>query len=174
MASTFTTRAIDRIGRAVDCILLPRAQNPQVQYCSLNPSDPICVNVPSFYNYRLSLPANAVFLALFSVSFVGFVAVLAATRGRGLGFTIAMLLGLLCEIIGYAGRVMSYSNQWAEKGFLMQICCLTIGPAFLAAGVYLCLRRIVYIFGPENARFRPEWYTRIVSCPCNRSTQSGH
>ena len=50
-----------------------------------------------------------------------------------------------------------------ENYFLVQICTLTIGPAFLAAGVYLCLRRIVYVFGPENSRLRPEFYTRIVS-----------
>lgn len=50
----------------------------------------------------------------------------------------------------------------------MQICCLTIGPAFMAGGIYLCLRRIVYAFGPENSRLKPEWYTRIVSLPRNR------
>lgn len=45
----------------------------------------------------------------------------------------------------------------------MQIVCLTIAPAFMAGGIYLCLRRIVYAFGPENSRIRPESYTRIVS-----------
>jgi hypothetical protein len=45
--------------------------------------------------------------------------------------------------------------------FLIQIVCLTIGPAFLAAGVYLCLSRIVTTFGPENSRIRPLWYPRI-------------
>jgi hypothetical protein len=29
--------------------------------------------------------------------------------------------------------------------------------------VYLCLRRIVSAFGPENSRLPPEYYTRIVS-----------
>jgi hypothetical protein len=49
--------------------------------------------------------------------------------------------------------------------FLIQIICLTIGPAFLAAGIYLCLSRIVTTFGPENSRIRPSWYPRIfITC----------
>ncbi|KAI0883984.1 RTA-like protein [Annulohypoxylon maeteangense] len=77
-----------------------------------------------------------------------------------------MVLGLLSEIIGYAGRIISWQNQWSENGFLMQICCLTIGPAFLAAGIYLCIRRIVFAFGPENSRIPPKFYTRIF-IPCD-------
>jgi hypothetical protein len=130
--------------------------------CLNAPDSPYCDNVRSFYNYRLSIPANAVFLALFSISLIWFIVTYAITR-RGLGFSIAMILGIICEILGYAGRLMSAKNPWNENGFLIQICCLTIGPAFMAAGVYLCLRRIVYAFGPENSRIPPEYYTRIVS-----------
>jgi RTA1 like protein len=48
----------------------------------------------------------------------------------------------------------------------MQIVCLTIAPAFMAGGIYLCLRRIVYTFGPANSRISPEAYTRIF-IPCD-------
>jgi hypothetical protein len=116
----------------------------------------------SYYYYRVSLPANATFLALFSVSLIGFLATYAMTR-RGFAFTVAMVSGVCLEVIGYAGRINSWKNQWLEDGFLMQIVCLTIAPAFLAGGIYLCLRRIVYAFGPENSRIKPESYTRIVS-----------
>jgi uncharacterized membrane protein len=74
-----------------------------------------------------------------------------------------MIAGVILEVLGYAGRLMSWKDQWAEPGFLMQIVCLTIAPAFMAAGIYLCLRRIVYAFGPDNSRIKPELYTRIVS-----------
>jgi hypothetical protein len=60
------------------------------------------------------------------------------------------------------GRIQSWQNQWGQTGFLMQIVCLTIAPAFMAGGIYLCLRRVVYAFGPENSRISPEAYTRIV------------
>ena len=129
--------------------------------CSNNPNLPICSNVPSYYYYRMDIAANSIFLAIFSLSLIAYLATYIATR-RGLGFTIAMTLGLIAEILGYTGRILSWQNQWSETPFLIQICCLTFGPAFMAAGVYLCLRRIVFVFGPDNSRIPPQWYTRVV------------
>jgi hypothetical protein len=131
--------------------------------CSNNPNLLICSVIPSYYYYRLDIVANSFFLTIFSLSLIGYLVAYAATR-RGLGFTIAMTLGLIAEILGYTARIMSWQNQWSETPFLMQICCLTFGPAFMAAGVYLCLRRVVFAFGPENSRIPPQWYTRTV-CP---------
>jgi hypothetical protein len=132
-------------------------------FCADNPKDQFCIdNIPTHYEYDLALLPNAIFLGIMAASFLGYAATLALTR-RGTAFNIAMMLGTLTEVLGYAGRVMSWKNPWAEIGFLMQICCLTIAPAFLAAGIYLCLRRIVYVFGKENSLIAPEWYTRIVS-----------
>ncbi|KAL8767796.1 MAG: hypothetical protein Q9209_005790 [Squamulea sp. 1 TL-2023] len=48
----------------------------------------------------------------------------------------------------------------------MQICCLTIAPAFLAADIYLTLSRIVVTFGPENSRIKPLSYPRFF-IPCD-------
>ena len=44
------------------------------------------------------------------------------------------------------------------------IICLTIAPAFLSAGVYLCFSRIIIVYGEELARFKPHTYTRIFIC----------
>ncbi|KAL3954675.1 hypothetical protein ACCO45_010238 [Purpureocillium lilacinum] len=140
---------------------------PPSRYCFEHPDyDVLCDHVGSFYSYRIDIAANAAFLGLFAASLLGYAAVIVARRGRGLAFGLAMILGLVCEVLGYAGRVMSWRNRWDENGFLMQICCLTIGPAFMAAGLYLCLRRIVTAFGPENSRIPPEYYTRIF-IPCD-------
>lgn len=133
-------------------------------WCFENPDEAICDNITSFYQYRLHLAPNAAFLAIFTLSFISIIVTWIITR-VGTAFNVALLLGLICEILGYAGRVMSWQNPWSENGFLVQICCLTIGPAFMAAGIYLCLRRIVSAFGPENSRLPPEYYTRIVSRP---------
>jgi len=133
-------------------------------FCFKNPDHEWCEDVRSFYEYKMSMAANATLLALFSVSLIGFIATYAITR-RGFGFTFAFVAGTILEILGYGGRIMGAINPWSENGFLMQICCLTIGPAFLAGGVYLCLRRIVYAFGPENSRIKPELYTRFVCRP---------
>jgi hypothetical protein len=152
---------------------LPHFDNPEwvessyaQLFCLDDPEYPGCIeHVDSLYEYRLNLGANVALLALFSASLLGFLGVYAWKR-IGLAFTVALCLGVLAEIIGYAGRVMSYYNQWNETGFYMQICCLTFGPAFLAAGIYLCLRRIVMAFGPENSRIPASWYTRIF-IPCD-------
>ncbi|KAG5930725.1 hypothetical protein E4U53_002154, partial [Claviceps sorghi] len=129
-------------------------------FCLDNPDSPKCDGVESYYEYRPSLTANAIFLGLYSASFVGFAVTWALTRRAG-GFNMALMLGLLCEILGYAGRVMSADNPWEEGGFMIQICCLTIGPAFMAAGCYLCLKRIVTAFGPENSWLKPQYYTLL-------------
>ncbi|KAK3363455.1 RTA1 like protein-domain-containing protein [Lasiosphaeria hispida] len=134
-------------------------------FCYNDPTNPLCETVSGFYNYDISLPANALFVGIFGLSLLGFIGTYGATR-RGLGFTLAMVAGVILEVLGYVGRLMSQKNRWDENGFLMQICCLTIAPAFLAAGIYLCLRRIVYAFGPENSRIAPETYTRFF-IPCD-------
>jgi hypothetical protein len=53
-----------------------------------------------------------------------------------------------------------------QTPFLIQIVCLTIAPAFLAAGIYLCLSRIVVTFGAENSRISARAYPRIF-IPCD-------
>jgi hypothetical protein len=43
--------------------------------------------------------------------------------------------------------------------------CLTIGPAFLSACIYLCLSRVITVMGVENSRLQPRTYTKVfVGC----------
>jgi hypothetical protein len=97
-----------------------------------------CPTDTSNYYYRISLGANAAFAALFGVSLLAYLFTYIFTR-RAFAFTFAMLSGVILEVIGYAGRLMSWQNQWDQNGFLIQIVCLTIAPAFMAGGIYLCL-----------------------------------
>ncbi len=138
-------------------IVARKTRIEMLQECTID----TCPIDSSYYFYRVSLAANATFIALFSASLLGFLLTFAFTR-RATAFHVAVGSGVILEIIGYAGRIMSWKNQWEENGFLMQIVCLTIAPAFIAGGIYLCLRRIVYAFGPENSRIAPETYTRFV------------
>lgn len=48
----------------------------------------------------------------------------------------------------------------------MQIVCLTIGPAFFAAGIYLTLSRIVVTIGESNSRIKPLSFPRFF-IPCD-------
>jgi hypothetical protein len=39
--------------------------------------------------------------------------------------------------------------------------CLTIGPAFISASIYICLGRIVVVYGESISRLRPRTYTAV-------------
>ncbi|KAK2048658.1 RTA1 like protein [Colletotrichum somersetense] len=134
-------------------------------FCYHEPMHSYCEGVPSYYMYRIALVPNVLFVVLFGLALLAFMATYAATR-RGLAFNIAMSLGVITEVVGYAGRIMSWTNQWEEAGFMIQVIALTIAPAFLAAAIYLCIRQIVTAFEPKNSRIPPEWYTRIF-IPCD-------
>ena len=41
----------------------------------------------------------------------------------------------------------------------MQICCLIMGPAWLAMGIYLTLKHVVKVFGPQYSYLKPKYYT---------------
>ena len=140
--------------------------------------------------YEPSLIINAAFLVLFGISFITFV-VQGTADAKWLGFSLAMAAGCALEVAGYAGRILAQQDMFAEvcighrrptvlsepitktlttdntqTPFLIQIICLTIGPAFLAAGIYLCLSRIVTTIGPEYSRIKPLSYPKIF-IPCD-------
>ncbi|KAH7410066.1 RTA-like protein [Phaeosphaeria sp. MPI-PUGE-AT-0046c] len=72
-----------------------------------------------------------------------------------------MVSGCVLEVIGHFGRVLAYNDLFHKTPFLIQIVCLTIAPAFLAAGIYLCLARIIQIVGVGNSRIKPRCYPAI-------------
>lgn len=40
------------------------------------------------------------------------------------------------------GRIMSWNDPFGQTGFLTQIVCLTLAPAFFGAGIYLCISKM--------------------------------
>lgn len=60
---------------------------------------------------------------------------------------------------------MLHYNAWSSDGFKIQIISIVISPSFLAAGLYLTLKHLVLLLGPENSRLKPKLYPYIfVSC----------
>lgn len=113
--------------------------------------------------YLPNVPANAFFAAFFAICMVvniGF-----AIKGRTWGHLGGMVGGLALEILGYIGRIMIHNNDFTSTPFYLYIIGLTIGPAFLSASIYLCLARIVGVYGQHLSRFRPKTYTKIfIGC----------
>ena len=107
---------------------MPSKQNTDL--CTLA----TCHISQSIYKYRPSVVANAVLLSLFAISLIAHVGQGIFWRHRAFG--IVMFFGCLAEVIGYVGRLISWHNPFSQTGFLTQICCLTIAPAFFAAAIY--------------------------------------
>jgi hypothetical protein len=52
-----------------------------------------------------------------------------------------------------------------EGWYLRYLICLTIAPAFFTAAIYLCLGRIITVYGEEHSRLKPRTYTYLfVTC----------
>lgn len=79
----------------------------------------LCPVSDSVYQYRPSLAANAVFLALYGIAFI--IHAVLGFKWRTWAFAIAMLLGCVSEMIGYGGRIMLWKNPFSFIGFLIQI-----------------------------------------------------
>ncbi|MCJ1337747.1 hypothetical protein MMC09_003030 [Bachmanniomyces sp. S44760] len=113
-------------------------------------------------DYDPSLGGNLVFLIIFSVLLV--VQLGLGIAYRTWGFMVATAMGLVLEVIGYVARVQMHYNPFTANPFLMYIICLTIAPVFLSAAIYICLARIIVIYGEDIARFTTKAYTVTFMC----------
>ncbi|KAL8685908.1 MAG: hypothetical protein Q9218_007472 [Villophora microphyllina] len=114
-------------------------------------------------HYVPSLAGNTIYLALFSLLLV--LQLLFGCYWRTWSFTGAVFGGLVLEILGYVSRVQMHYNPFKSNPFLMYLIVLTIAPCFITAAIYLCLSRIILIYGEHLARFKPRTYTIIfISC----------
>lgn len=121
--------------------------------------DDYCPVDLTIYGYAPSLGANAFFCAIFGICCLANLVL--GIRYKTWTFCIALTVGSFAEALGYVGRIMLNSNPWSSNGFEIQICCLIIAPAFIAAGVYLMLKHVVLEFGPQYSILRPRLYTWI-------------
>ncbi|KAI5458617.1 RTA1 like protein-domain-containing protein [Mariannaea sp. PMI_226] len=115
----------------------------------------------SVYQYRPSLAANSIFIALFSVAM--FVHIFLGIRWKSWFYMIMMICGCLMEIMGYAGRIILYNNPWSFGGFMIQIVFITSGPVFYTAAIYVTLAKTIQCFAPEISRIEPKiiWWIFI-------------
>jgi len=118
------------------------------------------------FDYRASLPGNSLYTAIFGIYLI--MNLYLGIRHKTWGYMVAMVVGLVGEIIGYIGRILLWKDPFDPTGnyFLIYIVCLTISPALISAAIYLCLARIVVVFGEDISRFRPRTYT-LIFCSCD-------
>lgn len=122
-----------------------------------------CPASESIYGYAPGLPENAFFAGLFALLAIAHA--VQGSRHKTWSFLIAMVLGCASEAVGHGGRIMLHFDPFDMAGFNIQICLLTMAPAFLAAGIYLCLKHLVLTFGEGLSRIKPMYYTWIfITC----------
>ncbi|KAI8711655.1 hypothetical protein NCS52_01429600 [Fusarium sp. LHS14.1] len=104
----------------------------------------------TIYQYRPSLPANITFMALYVLALS--IHVYLGVRWRSWWFMAFMAMGCVYAIIGYAGRVVLWKNPWSFGGFMLQMVCVTGGPVFYTAAIYVTLSRAIQFFAAEISR----------------------
>ncbi|RDW73451.1 hypothetical protein BP6252_07358 [Coleophoma cylindrospora] len=107
--------------------------------------------------YVPTLAGNSLYLALFALLLV--IQAVQCFFFRTYSYTIAMICGLVLEIVGYLGRVQMHFDVFAGNPFLLYIICLTIGPVFFTAALYLTLSRVITHYGTQYSRLQPKTYT---------------
>ncbi|CAH0023260.1 unnamed protein product [Clonostachys rhizophaga] len=65
-------------------------------------------------------------------------------RCKTWSYLVAMVLGLVTEGVGYIGRLQLHNDPFNFNYFLVYLVCLTIGPAFLTAAIYITFARVAY------------------------------
>lgn len=111
------------------------------------------VKIWGFVHYQPSIPGNVLFLVIFAALAVA--QLVLGIRFKTAMVCVSMLFGLACESLGYVSRVLLHDDPFDRAYFVWYLICLTIGPAFLAAAIYVCLGRIVVVYGEAISRIRP-------------------
>ncbi|PSK51723.1 hypothetical protein B9Z65_2990 [Elsinoe australis] len=121
----------------------------------------LCPIQASLYQYRPSLAANTILLILFFIA--GLLHLYRGLRWREWSFTACMVIGCICEVLGYGGRIMLWQNPFSFAGFMIQICLITFAPVFFCAAIYVLLSRVVALLDVSLSRFPPKfWYAIFI------------
>ncbi|KAF1993789.1 RTA1 like protein [Amniculicola lignicola CBS 123094] len=100
------------------------------------------------YLYTPSVLAAALFTGLFGATTL--VHIYQVYRKRA-WWLIPLVLGGVCEVIGFIGRLLSEPNNFSVLGpFLIQAIFILIAPTLFAASIYMILGRIILLVDGER------------------------
>lgn len=116
-------------------------------------------------NYKewLTTWPNALFAAIFGILFVIHLTLTVLSNYWYYGCMFFIGCGL--EFAGYLARSLSVGHESEINPFLCQIIVLTISPAFIMAGVYYVLGKLLVFHGHHFLVLQPRWFSYIfVTC----------
>lgn len=113
------------------------------------------------YGYTPSLSSTVAYTVVFALLTI--VHLVLAVKFKYASAIATMVAGGVLEVIGWAGRLWSHKNVLLWDPFIMQICCLIIGPVFFSA----------WVSRPAWCESR-ELTARTTRCSGSASSTSGH
>lgn len=115
------------------------------------------------YGTQLNIIPNVIFASLFAILLVYNCIFL--IKSKELYFSICFICGTGLEFAGYIARTLAVHSLLNSNMFLCQIICLTMAPAFMMAGIYLLLAKLIVIHGNQYSILKPLWFSYIfISC----------
>ncbi|KAF5563650.1 7-aminocholesterol resistance [Fusarium napiforme] len=112
-----------------------------------------------FFEYLPNKPAAISFVALFGIATLAHLVFLFIFRAW---FFIPFILGGICEIFGYFGRAQAHDTPDKAGPFILQNVLLLAGTPFLAATIYMSLRRVATALDSQHLSFISlRWLTKL-------------
>ncbi|KAF2161831.1 hypothetical protein M409DRAFT_27887 [Zasmidium cellare ATCC 36951] len=112
-----------------------------------------CCLAQSYFLYRPDYSGN-LFYVIFFLAFI-FPQVGLGIKYKTWGYMVGLFLGLVLEAIGYCSRIGLHQNPFSQGSFMLYLVGLTIAPVFITAGIYLCLSRLIILYGEDLSILPP-------------------
>ncbi|EEY21746.1 RTM1 [Verticillium alfalfae VaMs.102] len=116
----------------------------------------------AYYRYDPNTGAAVLFIILFSMTTILHMLQMIKTKTW---YMAAFVGGGLCEVVGYIGRAIGAGEEpgcWSLGAFVIQSVLILIGPALMAASIYMILGRIILLTeGELYSPIRRRWLTKL-------------
>ncbi|KAF2446176.1 RTA1-domain-containing protein [Karstenula rhodostoma CBS 690.94] len=123
----------------------------------------VCPLDMAIITYQPNFAGNTIYGVCFIILL--FMQLFFGIRKKTWTYMTAVCLGIFGEIVGYGGRLMLNNNPFDMNNFLIYLVPLTVAPALLTGGIYLCLSRVIVTVGADYSRIKPKMYTYIfIGC----------
>jgi len=109
----------------------------------------------NFFGFIPNIPLSVIYIVVFSL--LTMLHLFLTVRSR-IWWGLVAVVGGLCEIAGWSGRL---AGHWKPEGlacYLLQQVCLVIGPVFFSATCYALMGKLIPRVGSQWSRFKPKTF----------------
>ncbi|SGZ49674.1 CIC11C00000005332 [Sungouiella intermedia] len=111
----------------------------------------------NLYSYYLNRGGNIFFFIVFVAILLFNVGMLRYSRYHW--YNLTFIAGFVLQVLGFLGRILSFTNNTDINFYLLQFVSLTLSPAFLMAGIYFLFAQNVIVHGRHYSVLKPMWYS---------------